>query len=92
MAPKFENAQCVITGEGRFDASSLHGKGPGALALETVQAEKQLLVLAGSLGEIENTPFSQNCLIAISPPDVPLKDALKATSTNLSLALRSAFE
>ena len=92
LAPKFENAQCVITGEGRFDASSLHGKGPGALALETVQAEKQLLVLAGSLGEIENTPFSQNCLIAISPPDMPLEDALKATSTNISLALRSAFE
>ena len=92
LEPKFERAQCVITGEGRFDASSLQGKGPGALALETAETDKRLLVLAGSLGEIKNAPFRPNCLVAISPPEMPLEDALKATSENLAQALRTAFE
>ena len=92
LEPKFERAQCVITGEGRFDASSLQGKGPGALALETAETDKRLLVLAGSLGEIENFPFSQDTLIAISQPEMPLEDALKATSENLGRAIRNAFE
>jgi glycerate 2-kinase len=91
LSPKFEQAQCVITGEGRFDASSLHGKGPGALALETSRTDKRLLVFAGSLGEIENLPFSDECLIAISPLDLPLEVALKATRENLAQALRSTF-
>lgn len=87
LRPKFEKAQCVVTGEGRFDASSLHGKGPGALALETAQTDKRLLVLAGSLGEIENAPFPKDCLVAISPLDMPLETALKATRENLAQAL-----
>ena len=91
LTPKFERADCIVTGEGRFDASSLHGKGPGALALETIRADKRLQVFAGSLGELENAPIPSDCLAAISPIDLPLEAALRATRENLARALRSTF-
>ena len=91
LADKFDRADCIVTGEGRFDASSLHGKGPGALALETVSAAKRLHVFAGSLGPLEENPFGQDSLVAISPPDLPLEQALPATRDNLAKALAKAF-
>jgi len=45
-------ADLIVTGEGRFDATSLSGKGPGALALAASAAGKRVLILAGSLGPL----------------------------------------
>jgi len=91
LGPKFERAELVITGEGRFDASSLQGKGPGALALEAVGKGKTVRILAGSIGELPNSPFDPENLIAISPPDLPIEAALKATSENLRKAIRKVL-
>lgn len=88
---KFERADMILTGEGRFDASSLQGKGPGALALEAIAGNKQLWVLAGSLGELDDTDFPIEFARAISPNEMPLKEALKSTRKNLEKAIESIF-
>lgn len=87
---KLEAADLVITGEGRFDASSLQGKGPGSLAKEVVSRGKKLLVLAGSLGELPDAELAA-CSFAISPSGLPLAEALAQTEENLRRAIRSKF-
>ncbi len=86
---KFEKADIIITGEGRFDASSLQGKGPGALALESIANGKQLCVFAGSLGEFKRTDFPTESTHAISPAEISLEEAIKSTGANLHKAIVS---
>lgn len=81
-------ADIVITGEGRFDASSLQGKGPGALAARAVALGKVTHIFAGS---ITAAPVAGLTLHAITPPDTPLPDALRAASENLAASVRAAF-
>jgi len=88
LHPKLAAADLVITGEGRFDTSSLQGKGPGSLAKQALDQGKRLIVLAGSLGELPDSEISRSA-IAISPPNLPLCEALAATETNLCAAIRS---
>ncbi len=75
-------ADVVITGEGRFDVTSLGGKGPGALAALARQAGKSAHVFAGSLG----VP-ADNAHHAITPPGLPLADALPRTAEMLAAAV-----
>ncbi len=91
LEDKFERADMVITGEGRFDTSSLQGKGPGALALEAIASNKQLWVLAGSLGDLGNSDFPTHSTRAISPNGMSLEEALAATGENLEKAVKSIF-
>lgn len=87
---KLQAADLVITGEGRFDASSLQGKGPGSLARQALAAGKELLVLAGSVGELPDSEIAGRAR-AITPPGTPLPEALAATPHHLAAAIRAAF-
>ncbi|MBC2606801.1 glycerate kinase family protein [Pelagicoccus albus] len=84
---KLEKADLVITGEGRFDASSLQGKGPGSLAKQCLDLGKDLIVLAGSLGDL-NDDRLKDCSHAITPPGTPLAQALSETKANLQRTIR----
>jgi glycerate kinase len=53
-------ADCVITGEGRFDASSLMGKGPGALSMRARRLGCKCAVFAGAIAEAELPAESHN--------------------------------
>ena len=88
---KLARAETVITGEGRFDESSLSGKGPGSLLKETLAAGKSVYVFAGSLGDFDTPPISADRLIAISPPELPLPKALAATKGNLRSCITESF-
>jgi len=82
-------ADLVLTGEGRFDASSLGGKGPGALALRAAQLGKPVHVFAG---QVEAGPASAGLqLHAITPAGTPLPEALRAAGDNLAAAIRAEF-
>ncbi|WP_043585591.1 glycerate kinase [Geminisphaera colitermitum] len=83
-------ADLVITGEGRFDRSSLSGKGPGALVREAVARGKAVRVFAGRV-ELES-PATGVTLHEISPRDVPLADALREGADYLRAAVRAAFD
>lgn len=85
---KLEAADLVVTGEGRFDASSLQGKGPGSLARLVLEKKKQLLILAGSVGELPDEMIAK-AAIAISPPEMKLAEAIAKTSENLRQAILS---
>ncbi len=80
-------ADLVLTGEGRFDATSLGGKGPGRLLAEARRLGKPVHVIAGSLGlsalsGAEGTADGQ--LHAITPAGMPLAEALPRTAELLA--------
>ena len=79
-------ADLVITGEGRFDATSLAGKGPGSLVREARQLGKSAHVFAGSLGVPADARHH-----AITPPGLPLAEALPRTAELLAAAVRDAL-
>jgi glycerate kinase len=79
-------ADLVITGEGRFDDSSLSGKGPGAVATRALALGKRVQVFAGAVS-YRGTPPAGLSLHAITPEGVPLKTALRAAPTNLARAV-----
>lgn len=73
---RLAEADLVITGEGRFDDSSLQGKGPGSLVRAALALGKPVHVFAGRVDATE-TPGVR--LHEISPRDVPLAEALAKT-------------
>lgn len=79
-------ADLVVTGEGRYDATSLGGKGPGALAAQARQLGKRVRVLAGSLGVPADEEHH-----AITPPGLPLPEALRRAPELLAAAVRAAL-
>jgi glycerate kinase len=81
-------ADLVLTGEGRFDASSLSGKGPGALAARAAALGKPVHVFAGA---ITAAPVPGLALHAITPPGTPLPAALRAAATNLTATVDRTF-
>lgn len=83
-------ADLVLTGEGRFDATSLGGKGPGSLVTAARRLGKPVHVFAGSLGrpalnEIEGPADPQQH--AITPTGLPLAEALPRTAELLAAAV-----
>jgi glycerate kinase len=78
-------ADLVLTGEGRFDDSSLSGKGPGAVAMRALAGGKPVQVFAGQVGA-GTSPGLQ--LHAITPPGMPLPQALRAAPDLLAAAIR----
>jgi glycerate kinase len=82
-------ADIVITGEGRFDDSSLNGKGPGAVAARALALGKQVHVFAGTATAAH--PPERLKLHSITPPGVPLDQALRLASINLAKSVRDSF-
>lgn len=81
-------ADLILTGEGRFDATSLSGKGPGALACAASAAGKRVVILAGSLGQLPATTLPPGTTThAISPSDLPLPAALSRAPELLAAAV-----
>lgn len=78
----------VVTGEGRFDASSLGGKGPGAIAARAIAAGKTVHVFAGQVDARESPGLH---LHPITAPGVPLAQALRETRERLGASVRAAF-
>ncbi len=81
-------ADLVITGEGRFDATSLGGKGPGELVAAARRLGKPVHVFAGrvdlpALGGIEGH--------AITPAGLPLAEALPRTAELLAATVTRIF-
>jgi glycerate 2-kinase len=77
----------VVTGEGRYDASSAGGKGPGALAAQAAALGKPVHIFAGQVEAPEPPPGSRLSLHAITPPGVPLAQALREAPDRLAAAV-----
>ncbi len=81
-------ADLVLTGEGRFDGSSLTGKGPGAIAARAMALHREVHVFAGT---ITASPPPGTRAHAITPAGLPLDQALAATASLLRAAIRRQF-
>lgn len=88
LEAKLAEADLVITGEGRFDESSLEGKGPGAVAARALQLGKSVHVFAGQV-TAANRPRLE--LHAITPAHTPLAQALREAQANLGATVRRVF-
>ncbi|HTX66884.1 MAG TPA: glycerate kinase [Opitutaceae bacterium] len=82
-------ADVVITGEGRFDASSLAGKGPGMVAAAASRAGKPVHVFAGALGDVPAGAGWR--LHAVTPPEYPWEQARREAAALLARGVEAAF-
>lgn len=91
LEKKLAKADLIITGEGRFDRSSLQGKGPGTLIEKAIIDNKKILIFAGLLSDDLNThlpqSFGKENLIQITPDNCPLEQALRDGRENLARAI-----
>lgn len=85
---RLASADLILTGEGRFDATSLGGKGPGSLVRAAADLGKPVHVFAGS---VSAPPVPGAHYHAITPGDVPLAQALPRTAELLSAAIHRVF-
>lgn len=81
-------ADVVISGEGRFDAGSLEGKGPGLVVRRALAGGKAVKVFAGSVGI---TPPPGVRVHVITPEHLSLSEALARSGPNLQAAIRAAI-
>ncbi len=75
-------ADLILTGEGRFDATSLAGKGPGAVVAAGQRLGKPVHVFAGSIDGPDD-----GYRHALTPAGLPLAEALPRTAELLSAAV-----
>ena len=92
LKEKMEWAELVITGEGRFDRSSLLGKGPGSLVQSAVARKKSAWVFAGLVAEdlVEQLPpgLEASDLIQIAPVEYSLDRSIAKGEELLRAAVR----
>jgi glycerate kinase len=86
LAPRLAAADLVITGEGRFDDSSLSGKGPGEVAARALALGKRVRVFAGRATVAVPPPGL--ALHSITPDGVPLDRALREAGEFLGRSVR----
>jgi glycerate kinase len=82
-------ADLVLTGEGRFDESSLSGKGPGAVVRRALALGKPVHVFAGQVALDRQIPGLSTH--PVTPRGMPLAEALTKTSSLLEAAVREAI-
>lgn len=83
-------ADLILTGEGRFDASSLAGKGPGAVIERALAQGKPIHVFAGQVAPLTGlSPFL--ALHAVTPADVSASEALPRSAKFLSAKVTETF-
>ncbi|TVP80630.1 MAG: glycerate kinase [Puniceicoccaceae bacterium] len=81
LASKIKEADLVLTGEGKFDQSSLAGKGPFALLAAAYSSDTAAILLAGvaeeSAAENVRERFPGTAVYSITPEGTPLSKALQ---------------
>jgi glycerate kinase len=88
LEEKLAAADVVITGEGRFDETSLEGKGPGALVVRALALGKTAHVFAGKIAAAHRRGLA---LHEITPAEMPLAIALRETPNNLAISTHEVF-
>lgn len=82
-------ADLVITGEGRLDAQTLHGKGPMGVAEMARALGKPVAAFAGAIEAEDQLRSRFDLLCAIKPADMPLAEAMRRGAELLEAAVLS---
>ena len=85
LAAAVENADLVITGEGRMDAQTLHGKTPVGVARVARAAGVPVIALSGSLGDNYQALYDAGIEAAFSlaPGPLSLEQAMAGAAAEL---------
>ena len=85
LAAAVQGADLVITGEGRLDSQSLHGKTPVGVARIAKAAGVPVLALAGSLGEDYQALYAAgiDAAFSLAPGPLSLEQALAGAAAEL---------
>ena len=89
LEERISAADMVVTGEGRFDDSSLEGKGPGSVAKRALAQGKIVHVFAGKVSL--SSPIPGLYAHEVSPPAMEHAASLAAAPTLLPDCVRRAF-
>jgi glycerate 2-kinase len=82
-------ADIILTGEGRFDETSLSGKGPGAVVRRALALGKTVHVFAGQVALREKIPGLVTH--AVTPDGMPLAEAMENAEELLAAAVGREF-
>jgi glycerate 2-kinase len=86
LESRVRRADCIITGEGRFDMSSLDGKGPAELLSRAQRMHRSAVLFAGSVDPAA-AALAAASVVQISPSDTPVAQAIADTALNLERAV-----
>lgn len=82
LASKIKEADLILTGEGKFDTSSLSGKGPYALLAAAYSSDTAAILLAGvaedDAAKLVRERFPGTAVYSITPEGIPLSQALQS--------------
>ncbi|QQX78882.1 glycerate kinase [Shewanella sp. KX20019] len=85
LAAHIEGASLVITGEGKLDSQTLHGKTPMGVAGVANQFNVPVIAIAGCVSDDANVLLDHGfkALFSITPRALPLADVLANAKANL---------
>mgnify|MGYP001304198893 CR=1 FL=1 len=92
LRERIATADLVITGEGRLDAQTLHGKGPMGVANLARELGKPVAAFAGAIEAREQLEARFDLLCAIKPADMPLAEAMQRGPELLGAAVLQEAE
>lgn len=88
---RLKDADLIITGEGRIDSQSVHGKVPIGVAKLAQKYHKPVIGIAGSLSHDVEVVYSHglDCVFSVILKPCSLKSALDEASINLQTTARN---
>ena len=91
LASAVADADLVVTGEGRLDGQTLHGKTPIGVARCAKRFGKPVIAIVGSLGEGAEAVYEEgiDALFTTLPRVMSLPEALSSAHDNLRLTARN---
>ncbi len=87
LRARIATADLVITGEGRLDAQTLHGKGPIGVAQMARALGKPVAAFAGAISAAPELRNHFDLLCAIKPQEMPLPEAMRRGPALLAAAV-----
>lgn len=91
LAEVVKDADLVITGEGRIDSQTIHGKTPIGVARSAKQFNKPVLGIAGCLSNDCHVVHNHgiDAVFSVVPRSVSLEEALRDAAVNVELTARN---
>jgi glycerate kinase len=91
LEERVAKADLIITGEGRLDAQTLHGKGPIGVALMARRLGKAVVAFAGSIDDSPALRAHFDLAYAIKPSHMQLAQAILEARPLLATAAERAL-
>lgn len=91
LEERLAKADLIITGEGRLDAQTLHGKGPMGVALMARRLNKSVVAFAGSIEDSLALRAHFDLAYAVKPSHMPLAQAILEARPLLAAAAERAL-